>query len=332
MSSKAPAKTRILVENPEHLFALAGPHHRNLASLEEYFDVRAEAPGGEVTLTGAKEERARAKQVVDRLLAEIAAGCPAPTEDDVASACREVAEGVVGSDPASGLIRVGSKTFKGRTPAQLAYLRALNDPATPLVFGVGPAGTGKTFLAVAHAASMLVSRKIDRLIVARPAVEAGEKLGYLPGDLNEKIDPYMQPVWDALFETLGKSNVDKRRENRSIEVAPLAYMRGRTLKDACVIVDEAQNATINQMHMVLTRLGERSTMAVTGDPSQVDLGSSQPSGLHHALQILKRTEGVTQIEFSAKDVQRHPLVARIVDAYARDARRATNARETAASP
>lgn len=314
-------ETQITVTDRDRLHALAGAHHRNLLVVEAFFDVRVDAPGGQVVVRGAQDERAAAARVVEHLLGDIAAGCAAPSEDDVAVVCRQVRDGG-GADFRldNGVLRVGGKTFKGKTKAQAAYLRALAAGDTPLVFGVGPAGTGKTFLAVAHAAAQLANKTVDRLIIARPAVEAGEKLGYLPGDLNEKIDPYMQPIWDALYECMGKTVLEKRRESGAVEVAPLAYMRGRTLKNAFVIVDEAQNATVNQMHMVLTRLGEGSAMAVTGDPSQVDLGPSQMSGLVHALHILDGVEGVSTVRFTGADVQRHPLVQRIVEAYAVDAR------------
>jgi phosphate starvation-inducible PhoH-like protein len=188
-----------------------------------------------------------------------------------------------------------------------------------LVFGVGPAGTGKTFLAVAHGASLLRSGEVERLVVTRPAVEAGERLGFLPGDLGEKVDPYMAPVWEAMSDILGAEAWRRRRDRGEIEVAPIAFMRGRTLSHAFVIVDEAQNASRLQMKMVLTRLGEGSRMAVTGDPSQVDLVNAADSGLAHAVSILEGVEGVAVTRFSTSDVVRHPLVGRIVEAYDADA-------------
>ncbi len=331
MSAKTVGKTRIAVDNPEHLAALAGPHHRNLATIEGYFDVSIAAPGGEVVLTGGAGPRKQARLVVDQLLVDIRAGVVGPNEDQVAAACRVVEDGGEASNPTAGLLRVGSRSFKARTKAQAAYIQALADADTPLVFGVGPAGTGKTYLAVLYGATLLGMKPPKKLVVTRPAVEAGEKLGYLPGDLSEKVDPYMQPIWDALHECLGKAMVDRRIENGSIEVAPLAFMRGRTLKDAFVIVDEAQNTTVNQMQMVLTRLGENSQMVVTGDPSQVDLGPRTPSGLAHALDVLKGVKGVASVRFSEVDVQRHPLVGRIVAAYAREEARLAASRAEAAS-
>ncbi len=224
-----------------------------------------------------------------------------------------------GSNQAQGpmtLPQLGGLTL--RTPRQVHYVEALRDENIDLIFGVGPAGTGKTFLAVAAAVEALKQDRVDRIVVTRPAVEAGEKLGYLPGDLAEKVDPYLQPIWDAFRSQMGENDLKARRERRQIEVAPLAFMRGRTLSNAFVICDEAQNATILQMKMVLTRLGEGSRMVVTGDPSQIDLVRPDQSGLSHAIAILERMQGVEVIRFSGQDVVRHRLVARIVEAYERD--------------
>jgi phosphate starvation-inducible PhoH-like protein len=213
--------------------------------------------------------------------------------------------------------RRGAITAK--TAAQAAYLDMMS--RCELVFGIGPAGTGKTFLAVAHGASLLLRGEVDRLIVTRPAVEAGERLGFLPGDLTEKVDPYMAPIWEALNDILGAEQLRRRRDKGEIEVAPIAFMRGRTLSAAFVIVDEAQNATRLQMKMVLTRLGEGSRMAVTGDPTQIDLLNPADSGLAHAVSILEKVKGVGVTRFTAEDVVRHPLVERIVNAYDKDAAR-----------
>ena len=184
---------------------------------------------------------------------------------------------------------------------------------------MGPAGTGKTFLAVAHGASLLLRGEVDRLVVTRPAVEAGERLGFLPGDLNEKVDPYLAPIWEALSDIMGADPLRRRRERGEIEVAPIAFMRGRTLSHAFVILDEAQNTSRLQMKMVLTRLGEGARMAVTGDPSQVDLVNPRDSGLSHAISILDKVKGVAIARFEATDIVRHPLVERIVRAYDTDA-------------
>ena len=208
--------------------------------------------------------------------------------------------------------------IKAQTNAQAKYLDLLTGQKNDLIFGVGPAGTGKTFLAVAAGAAALKSKAASKLIITRPAVEAGENLGFLPGDLEEKVEPYLRPIWDALDETLGADQAGRLREKRVIEVAPLAFMRGRTLKSAFVIMDEAQNATVAQMKMVLTRLGRDSRMVVTGDPGQVDLPKGQSSGLAHALRILRGVEGVGRVTFSARDVRRHALVSRIIQAYDND--------------
>jgi len=204
-----------------------------------------------------------------------------------------------------------------KTKAQAAYLDMLG--RCELSFGVGPAGTGKTFLAAAYGASLLRRGQVDRLVITRPAVEAGEKLGFLPGDLNEKVDPYLAPIWEALNDILGAEDVQRRRDKGEIEAAPIAFMRGRTLSHAFVIVDEAQNTSRLQMKMVLTRLGEGARMVVTGDPSQIDLLNPRDSGLAHALRILDGVQGVGVLKFEASDVVRHAMVERIVRAYDADA-------------
>jgi phosphate starvation-inducible PhoH-like protein len=204
-------------------------------------------------------------------------------------------------------------TIVARTPAQDAYMRAME--RSELVFGIGPAGTGKTYLAVAHAATLLERGDINRIILSRPAVEAGERLGFLPGDMKEKVDPYLRPLYDALYDMMRPEHVERCITSGVIEVAPLAFMRGRTLANAVVILDEAQNTTSMQMKMFLTRLGENSKMIVTGDPSQVDLPPGQKSGLIEAVQLLEGIEGVHVSRFNDKDVVRHALVGRIVRAY-----------------
>jgi phosphate starvation-inducible PhoH-like protein len=240
------------------------------------------------------------------------------SEADVRVAITAARHGEAG--PGGPALPLGKRGPIGpKTAAQAAYLDML--ACEPLVFGVGPAGTGKTFLAVAHGASMLLRGEVDRLVVTRPAVEAGERLGFLPGDLTEKVDPYMAPVWEALNDILGADQLRRRREKGEIEVAPIAFMRGRTLNSAFVVVDEAQNASRLQMKMVLTRLGEGARMAVTGDPTQVDLPNTSDSGLAHAVGILEGVKGVGVARFKAEDVVRHPLVERIVRAYDADAAR-----------
>jgi phosphate starvation-inducible PhoH-like protein len=220
-------------------------------------------------------------------------------------------------------IRTRKRRISARGPNQSAYIRALREHE--LVFGLGPAGTGKTYLAVATAVDMMMSGMVERIILSRPAVEAGERLGFLPGDLREKVDPYLRPLYDALHDMLPGEQVMKRLANGDIEIAPLAFMRGRTLANAFVILDEAQNTTPVQMKMFLTRLGDNARMAVTGDLSQVDLPQGAQSGLRDALDTLKGVEGVATVEFTEADVVRHPLVSRIVRAYdQRDRQRASN--------
>ena len=298
--------------------AVSGPSSRHAALIEDAFRVLVETPGGGVVLKGDTAARAHAKRAVQLIAARAATGAEIGEADVrvAVSAARSGEPGAGGSPP----LPVGRRgAIAAKTAAQAAYLTMLGQ--CELVFGVGPAGTGKTFLAVAYGASLLLRGEVDRLIVTRPAVEAGERLGFLPGDMNEKVDPYMAPIWEALNDILGADQLRRRRDKGEIEVAPIAFMRGRTLNQAFVIVDEAQNATRLQMKMVLTRLGEGSRMAVTGDPTQVDLPSRADSGLAHAVGILEGVKGVAVARFKAEDVVRHPLVERIVRAYDTDAAR-----------
>ena len=299
--------------------AVAGPNSRHAALLEDAFHVLLETPGGGVRLQGDQKGRAGARRAIEALAARIETGAEVE-ESDVRAAivAARAGDGPIASGHALPLGRRG--VIAPKTAAQGRYLEAL--AAHELVFGVGPAGTGKTFLAVAYGASLLLRGEVDRLVVARPAVEAGERLGFLPGDLTEKVDPYLAPIWEALSDLMGAEALRRRRERGEIEVAPIAFMRGRTLAHAFVVVDEAQNASRLQMKMVLTRLGEGARMAVTGDPSQVDLANRGDSGLSHAVSILEGVKGVAVSRFEASDVVRHPLVERIVKAYdADDAKR-----------
>ena len=301
--------------------AVAGASSRHAALIEDAFNVLIETPGGGVSLSGDAKARAGAKQVVQALADRADRGL------EVAEADVRVAIGAArtGRGSAPGALPVGRRgQVAPKTAAQARYLEALS--TCELVFGLGPAGTGKTFLAVAHGAGLLLRGEVDRLIVSRPAVEAGERLGFLPGDLSEKVDPYMAPVWEALTDILGADQFRRRREKGEIELAPIAFMRGRTLSHAFVIVDEAQNCSRLQMKMVLTRLGEGARMVVTGDPSQVDLPNPADSGLAHAVGLLDGVKGVAIARFASEDVVRHPLVERIVRAYDADqARRRTPA-------
>ncbi len=290
--------------------AASGPGGRHAALIEDAFHVLMETPGGGVSLNGEAKARRSAKQAVQALAARAAAGF------EVTAADVRVAVDAARTGGGGGPVgRRGSVAAK--TAAQARYLEIM--AAHDLVFALGPAGTGKTFLAVAHGAGLLLSGEVERLVVTRPAVEAGERLGFLPGDLIEKVDPYMAPIFEALGDIMGAEQLRRRRDRGEIEVAPIAFMRGRTLAHAFVIVDEAQNATRLQMKMVLTRLGEGARMTVTGDPSQVDLLNTRDSGLAHAVSILEGVQGVGVMRFAPEDVVRHPLVERIVKAYDADA-------------
>jgi phosphate starvation-inducible protein PhoH and related proteins len=301
------------------LRAVAGAHSRHTALIEDAFHVLLETPGGGVRVKGDGKGRTGAKRAITAIAARAEAGAEV-TESDVRAAILGARSGEEAANSSAPRLPMGRRgAIAPKTPAQARYLDDL--ARCELVFGVGPAGTGKTFLAVAYGASLLMRGEVDRLIVTRPAVEAGERLGFLPGDLTEKVDPYLAPIWEALSDIMGAEPLRRRRDRGEIEVAPIAFMRGRTLSHAYVIVDEAQNTTRLQMKMVLTRLGEGARMAVTGDPTQVDLVNGADSGLSHAIRILQDVKGVAVARFEASDVVRHPLVERIVKAYDADAAR-----------
>jgi phosphate starvation-inducible PhoH-like protein len=298
---------------------LFGQYGQNLALIERRLGVVADSRGNQVTLEGSRDGCERARRVLEGLYEQIKRGHDV-AQGDVEGAIRlAIAQGsLFDFDPATSRaafeeINLRKRPVRARTSGQDAYLRALK--RHELVFGVGPAGTGKTWLAVAHAVALFERKEVDRIIVSRPAVEAGERLGFLPGDMREKIDPYLRPVYDALFDLMDARIVERAMQNGEIEIAPLAFMRGRTLANAVVILDEAQNTTSMQMKMFLTRLGENSRMIVNGDPSQTDLPSGQTSGLSEAIRLLADVEGVGHVAFTAEDVVRHELVARIVRAY-----------------
>ena len=299
--------------------AVSGPHSRHAALIEDAFKVLMETPGGGVRLKGDKAGRENARRAVDLIARRIETGA-AVDESDVRAA---ISAARTGDAPAQGsALPLGRRgVIAPKTAAQARYLDALTN--YELVFGTGPAGTGKTFIAVAYGASLLMRGEVDRLVVTRPAVEAGERLGFLPGDLNEKVDPYLAPIWEALNDIMGGEALRRRREKGEIEVAPIAFMRGRTFNHAFIIVDEAQNTSRMQMKMALTRIGEGARMAVTGDPSQVDLPNPNDSGLSHAISILEGVKGVAVNRFEASDVVRHPMVERIVKAYDADAAKRT---------
>ncbi|HRO33763.1 MAG TPA: PhoH family protein [Brevundimonas sp.] len=313
--------------NAVELAAVVGPASRHIALVEDAFKVLIEQPGAGVSVNGSARDRGQARRVIEDLASRAAMGAEV-TEADVRAALGAVmgrampaarADAPVAETPAGSVaLPVGRRgAIVPKTAAQARYLETL--ARCELSFGVGPAGTGKTFLAAAYGASLLRRGQVDRLVVTRPAVEAGEKLGFLPGDLNEKVDPYLAPIWQALDDILGPDEVRRRRDKGEIEAAPIAFMRGRTLSHAFIIVDEAQNTSRLQMKMVLTRIGEGSRMVVTGDPSQVDLLNPRDSGLAHALRILDGVKGVGIETFRAEDVVRHAMVERIVRAYDADA-------------
>jgi len=297
---------------------LLGEFDANLARVELQLGVKAHAQGNVITLTGPKEACETASDVLRALYDRVAKG-ETIAGGDIDGLIRHARSG---SPKPEGMaqIRTRRRIVTARTPMQSAYLRALEK--FDLVFGVGPAGTGKTYLAVAFAAACLERGVVERIILSRPAVEAGERLGFLPGDMKEKVDPYLRPLYDALKDVLPPEKVEKDLASGIIEVAPLAFMRGRTLSHAFVILDEAQNTSSMQMKMFLTRIGEGSKMAITGDPSQIDLPRGQQSGLGEAVRLLEGVKGIETVRFTSADVVRRDLVARIVEAYDRAERAA----------
>ena len=294
--------------------ALAGSHSRNLVRLEQKLGVRLAQRGNLIAVEGAREARERTAAILRALYERLESGEELTLGDvdaEISFTAPEALELPVSEEYGARLRTAAGKSTRPRSSAQAAYINLMQ--THELVFGLGPAGTGKTYLAAAFGAHLLHERRVERLILSRPALEAGERLGFLPGDLKEKLDPYLRPLYDALFDVLGE-RCTKLMELGTIEVAPLAFMRGRTLSRAFVILDEAQNCTPAQTKMFLTRLGEDSRMVVTADPSQSDLPGG-PEGLDQAIRYLHGVEGVGVARFSAGDVVRHPLVTRIVAAY-----------------
>ena len=313
-----PLEARLSVPDNRMAQDLVGPHGAHLAQVEQLMGVQIVQRGNELLVHGEAAEAAGRvlRALLDRL--EGGRGVDMGAIDALVRLRNDDEEARPGDQremfPADGLeIRTRKKTMEPRTEAQRAYVRALL--THELTFGIGPAGTGKTYIAVAVAVSKFIAGEVDRIVLSRPAVEAGERLGFLPGDMKDKVDPYMQPLYDALNDFLPGKQLAKLMEDKRVEIAPLAFMRGRTLSNAFVILDEAQNATTMQMKMFLTRLGQGSRMVVTGDRTQVDLPRGVQSGLRDAESILARVEGVAINYFTAKDVVRHPLVARIIEAY-----------------
>jgi len=302
-------------ETSHHLAELFGQNDRHLAQIEQALDVHLSPRGTVVAMEGDDESVNVAELVLEALHVRLTTGQEV-TPGDVDGALRLALGGVsLGEHEMDRHMRIQTqkRSISPRSPRQADYIKAMRE--NELVFGLGPAGTGKTYLAAAMGVALMLEGKVDRIILSRPAVEAGERLGFLPGDLREKVDPYLRPLYDALYDTMIGEHVVKKLESGEIEVAPLAFMRGRTLANAFVILDEAQNATSTQMKMFLTRLGENSRMVVTGDPSQVDLPRGAQSGLVEAERILGNVKGVSVVRFTDADVVRHPLVTRIVRAY-----------------
>jgi phosphate starvation-inducible PhoH-like protein len=324
-ASRPEPPLELLLDFPDNrlLIELCGEFDRNLAQIEHLLSAHILRRGNELALLG--EGRERAAEVLRALYARLEAGKSVePGDIDAAVRMGGAPEetGTRAGDQmemfSAGSLEIGTrkKTVEPRTPAQADYVRNLF--SHELAFGIGPAGTGKTYLAVAVAVNQMIHGHVDKIILSRPAVEAGERLGFLPGDMKEKVDPYMQPLYDALHDFLPGKQLQKLMEEKTIEIAPLAFMRGRTLSNAYVVLDEAQNATSMQMKMFLTRLGQGSRMVITGDRSQVDLPRGVTSGLSEAERILKDVKGISFNYFTAKDVVRHPMVARIIEAYDAD--------------
>ncbi|MGR3717104.1 MAG: PhoH family protein [Thermohalobaculum sp.] len=319
------AQDESLVEFPDNrlLIELCGQFDRNLAAFEQGFGVVIMRRGNRLALHGPGDQRERAVSGLEALYQRLESGRRIE-QGDIEAVIRLGVLPEDGADAATARqldmfpggrmeIRTRKRVIEPRSHAQRVYVADLF--SREMVFGIGPAGTGKTYLAVAAAVSMFFEQQVDRIILSRPAVEAGERLGFLPGDMKEKIDPYLRPLYDALGDMIPAKQLGRLMDEGKIEVAPLAFMRGRTLANAFVVLDEAQNCTEMQMKMFLTRMGEGSHMAVTGDPSQIDLPRGTGSGLLEALRVLEGVEAIGFVRFSSADVVRHPLVARIVEAY-----------------
>jgi phosphate starvation-inducible PhoH-like protein len=316
----APAPALVIdFDDNSILGQLFGAHDRNLARIEHDLGVAITARGNRIAITGDAVQAQAAGDALSALYARLRSGA-ALDRAEVDATVRLAAQGrlsalagAASKTGKAGVVEASRRSITPRTTTQAVYLDAMRE--YEMVFGLGPAGTGKTYLAVATAVAMLRAGEVDRIILSRPAVEAGERLGFLPGDIREKVDPYLRPLYDALYDMLPADQVVKRLANGEIEVAPLAFMRGRTLAHAFIILDEAQNTTSVQMKMCLTRMGEGSRMVVTGDMSQVDLPPGTRSGLADAAAALEDVDGVAFVRFTAADMVRHPLVTRVVRAY-----------------
>jgi phosphate starvation-inducible PhoH-like protein len=301
---------------------LFGMDDQNLHRLETLLNIKTSARGGVLAITGKDPEIAVAKQILETLYQRLKKGkIVLASEIDTAVASRhaaqsaaEISSSATSWQPRELLLTTRKRPIAPRTRTQVAYMQALAQHE--VVFAAGPAGTGKTYIAVAQAVALWLQGRVERIVLSRPIVEAGEKLGFLPGDLKEKVDPYLRPLYDALYDMLPTDHLDKAFAQGAIEIAPIAFMRGRTLRDAFIIIDEAQNTTISQMKMLLTRLGENSRMVITGDPTQSDLPTHTASGLQDALTRLSHIKEIGFIAFQEHDIIRHPLTKHIVKAYA----------------
>ncbi len=303
----------ISINNNEMLMAIAGQFDQNLKHLSKLTDTNVYFRGNSITCKGDKENLSIFCEGIKFLINKYFLTKIIEKEDIISSVKKnfEIEESNVKSF--KQLIKTPKKSVIARSKKQSDYIKALKE--SDIIMSLGPAGTGKSFLAVSVAVTLLMEKKIDRVILSRPAVEAGEKLGFLPGDMKEKVDPYLRPLYDALYELFGADKIDKKIQTGEIEIAPLAFMRGRTLKNCFAILDEAQNATETQIKMFLTRIGENSKLVVNGDPSQIDLINKKHSGLVKSKEILKDIKEIKVIEFDHNDVVRHPLVSKIIKAY-----------------
>ena len=313
------ARLELQFEQPYLLGPLFGDYDRHLVMIEDRLGVHINARGNRVMIEGEPDAATRARDVLTGLYNRLDQGQDvdaAAVEALIGMANQPSLDGIIGKEvasPSKVMIRTRKKTIVPRSVIQTQYMEAL--ARDDMIFALGPAGTGKTYVAVAQAVAMLITGQVDRLILSRPAVEAGERLGFLPGDMKEKVDPYLRPLYDALYDMLPTEQVERRIASGEIEIAPIAFMRGRTLSDAFIILDEAQNTTPQQMKMFLTRFGMRARMVICGDPNQTDLPRGQELGLNDAVGKLEGISKIAMVRFSAADVVRHPLVGKIVEAY-----------------
>ena len=313
------SRLEVVFDKPQLLGRLFGEFDQNLVAIENRLGVYIAARGNKLQIEGEAGATARARDVLTGLYNRIVQGQDVDSgavDAVIAMSSEPTLDGIIRHDvaePPTVMIRTRKKTIVPRSATQIRYMEALNKH--DIIFALGPAGTGKTYLAVAQAVAQLITGSVDRLILSRPAVEAGERLGFLPGDMKEKVDPYLRPIYDALYDCLPAEQVERRIASGEIEIAPVAFMRGRTLADSFIILDEAQNTTPAQMKMFLTRFGQNSRMVVCGDPKQSDLPTGHLSGLNDAVDKLEGVEGIEMVRFGVGDVVRHPVVGRIVQAY-----------------